>query len=502
MWEFLSKLFDTSDFPPRWRSGAWSAELGWMHIVSDLAIFVAYLTIPIVLLYILARRKDVYFPKLVWLFGLFILSCGAVHLVEATIFWAPWYRLSGVVKLVTAIASWATVLALIPNLPKILALPGLRSTTSRLDQETAQRKQSEALFRSALEACPSGMLLVAPTGTIVFANSVLLEWFGYEREELLGLPLEVLVPQNARPAHPGQRDAYFANPEVRAMGEGRDLRGVAKDGSEIPVDIGLNPVATPEGLMVLANVMNISNRKRMENALIAKTKEMEHLMYIVSHDLRSPLVTIEGFTGMIGEHISAHLYDRATDDLARVKRATHTMSVLIRDILELSRINRQRMKLERVDMRDVLDEAAESLSGPLDKSEAHLAIEGEFPTIDGDRNQLLQVFLNLIGNAVKFGCQQPGATITVRGVRTGKEIAFSVQDEGASVELSDRDKIFQPFQRGDHDREGSGLGLAIVRNVMELHDGRAWVETSPGGGAAFWIAFPAAGACRPVRQLV
>lgn len=501
MWDFLSNLLNTNGFPPRWRCGSWSSALGWLHIIADLAIFAAYVAIPIVLIYVTLCRKDIYFPKLVWLFGLFILSCGTVHLVEATLFWFPWYRLSGLVKLVTATTSWATVIALVPILPKLLALPGLKSTAARLEEESAKLKQTEALFRSALEACPSGMMLIDSSGRILFANSVVLDWFSYGRDELIGQSVEVLVPPSVRDSHAELRQSFFANPSARAMGEGRDLSGLAKDGTEIPIEIGLNPVTASDGVLVLANVINISHRKRMEAALIAKSEEMEQLMYVVSHDLRSPLVTIEGFTGMIGEHLEAHQLDRVSDDLVRVKRATQTMAHLIRDILELSRINRQRMNLGRVNSRDVLDDAAASLDGPLKRANAQLAIEGDFPTIRADRNQLLQVFLNLIGNALKFGCARPNSTVTVGGVRLEQEVAFYVHDDGPGVDESSREKIFQPFHRGDHEREGSGLGLAIVRNVMGLHGGRVWVESTLGDGATFWFAFPAATLCPPTLQL-
>jgi len=125
MKEFLQKLFDTTGFPARWKCGVWSAELGWMHILSDLAIFGAYAAIPVSLIYFVRRRQDVPFPPIFWLFAAFIFACGFGHLVEATIFWHPWYRFSGAVKLFTAVVSWLTVGALIKVLPKALTLPGL-----------------------------------------------------------------------------------------------------------------------------------------------------------------------------------------------------------------------------------------------------------------------------------------------------------------------------------------------------------------------------------------
>lgn len=148
---FFQNLFDVSDFPPRWVCGNWSSSLGWLHIISDFAIFGAYFAIPLVLAYFVLRRKDVPFHGIFWLFILFILSCGIGHAIEATLFWQPWYRLSGTVKAITAVVSWATVFAMIPMLPKALALPGLARINEQLAREVNDRKHAEE-ERRKLEA--------------------------------------------------------------------------------------------------------------------------------------------------------------------------------------------------------------------------------------------------------------------------------------------------------------------------------------------------------------
>jgi hypothetical protein len=144
---FLARLLDTADFPQRWFCGNWSPALGWLHIIADLAIFGAYVAIPIMLVVFARRRNDVPFLPVFWLFGAFILSCGVGHLVEATIFWHPWYRLSGVVKAVTAIASWATAIALLPVLPQALRFPGLEEANRRLQIEVGERQDAEERLR-------------------------------------------------------------------------------------------------------------------------------------------------------------------------------------------------------------------------------------------------------------------------------------------------------------------------------------------------------------------
>jgi two-component system, LuxR family, sensor kinase FixL len=334
------------------------------------------------------------------------------------------------------------------------------------------------------------MLLVDQRGVITFANACALRWFGYKPDELTGKPVEILVPQRLRERHPELRGEYLRHPIPRAMGEGRDLNGIRKDGTEIPVEIGLSPLAMQDGLHVLVNVVDISQRKRMEAELRAKNEEMEQLIYIVSHDLRSPLVTIEGFTGMIGDHLKSNQLEQIGDDLARVRRASATMTRLIHDVLELSRAGQHPIMPDEVNVRDVIDEVAASMESTFKEAKARMIISGVPETVIADRNQLIQVFMNLIGNAVKHGCPEPGGTVTIGGERRRTEYAFFVRDNGPGIEPKLQERIFKPFQRGDHRRDGAGLGLAIVSKIAERHHGRTWVESSLDAGTTFWVTLP------------
>ncbi len=143
MIDYFRLLFDTTDFPARWYCGNWSVSHGWLHIISDLGIAGAYFTIPCLLAYFVIRRSDVPFPPIFWLFAMFIFSCGIGHAIEATLFWQPWYRFSGLAKFVTAVVSWATVFAMIPLIPKALALPGLAAVNQQLRREIVRREKAE-----------------------------------------------------------------------------------------------------------------------------------------------------------------------------------------------------------------------------------------------------------------------------------------------------------------------------------------------------------------------
>jgi hypothetical protein len=146
--DFFGKLFDTSDFPRRWNCGTWTAGHGWLHIGSDLAIWAAYMSIPLALFYFVHNRQDIPFTKIFWLFMAFIAVCGTGHLIEAGIFWWPAYRLAGIVKLLTAVVSWVTVLSLLPVIPKALAMPGLQKINEQLKREVTERTEAERLAKA------------------------------------------------------------------------------------------------------------------------------------------------------------------------------------------------------------------------------------------------------------------------------------------------------------------------------------------------------------------
>ena len=150
MFTFLTHLFDTSDFPPRWHCGQWSPGHGWLHILSDLGVWSAYVAIPCVLVYFTIRRKDLPFHRIFLLFGAFILACGTTHLMEAIIFYWPAYRLAGVIKLFTALISWGTVLALVPIVPKVLAMRSPEESERLVQERTAELARVNAALQAEI----------------------------------------------------------------------------------------------------------------------------------------------------------------------------------------------------------------------------------------------------------------------------------------------------------------------------------------------------------------
>ena len=245
MSDFFSKLFDTSDFPDRWHCGTWSDFHGWLHILSDLTVFGAYVTIPFVMLYFLRRRQDIPFPRVFFLFAAFVFACGTVHLLEATIFWLPIYRISGLAKLLTAIISWATVIGLVRILPAATTM----RTAKELESEIFLRKQAELRFRALLESAPDATVITSDDGTVVLVNREAEKLFGFAREELFGRSIEALVPS-------------------------QEFIGRRKDGSEFPVEVSQGPIQTEDGRLISNAIRDITERLASQQEL-----EREHARF-------------------------------------------------------------------------------------------------------------------------------------------------------------------------------------------------------------------------------
>ncbi len=619
--------FDVEGFPARWNCGtAWSEDswLGWIHILSDVATFLAYYAVPIVVIYFVSQRRSLKFPRIFYVFlAAIFLSCGTVHLSEATIFWWPIYRFSGFMKLITALVSCSGVVVLARLLPVALELksgreyervvaerqraqttleherfllhtllehlpdaiyfkdregrytrasqslasslrltpdevvgktdtdffpapfaeasraeerlamehkrPVLRKEERRLWPEgneawtltstfplcnedgdvvgvfgishdiTAQ-KQAAAIFRGIVEASPNPIIVVGRNGAIELVNAATESLFGHMRDELIGEPVEVLIPYRFQTQHVADRQEFFDRPQARSMAPGRSLVGRCKDGREVPLEVGLSPIEMPSGPAVLASAYDMTTRVEAEETLIAAKVAAEEasraksdFLANMSHEIRTPMNAVIGMTELV---LDSDLDASQRDYLNIVSESAESLLTIINEILDFSKIEAGKLELEcrDFDVREEIGDTLKSLAEPAHMKGLELAwrVAQDVPQqLLGDPVRFRQVIVNLVSNGVKF-TKQGEVVVSVEKLPSEDpfvELQVAVRDTGIGIPEEQQVRIFSAFEQADSSTTrqfgGTGLGLAIASRLVQKMGGRLWLESQPGAGATF-----------------
>jgi len=379
-----------------------------------------------------------------------------------------------------------------------------RDATERRSADEALVK-SRNMFERLFESAPDAVVVIDSHGMIRKVNQQTEALFGYLREEMVGKRVEMLMPERYQKRHRQHRKNYFVDPRARKMGIGLELYGKSSDGREIPVDIMLNPIETPEGTWAFAVIRDITVQKqsdakiaelnealrRQVEALAATNRELEAFSYSVSHDLRAPLRHIIGFVDLLNTRDISGLDDKSRHYLQVITQAAQRMGNLIDDLLSFSRMGRADLMKIQVDfdklVRDIVKELSEDARDRFIQWEI-----AQLPTVTGDAAMLRQVMVNLLSNAMKFTRPRDRARIEVGWQERPGEYLFFVKDNGVGFDIRYVNKLFSLFQRlhANEEFEGTGVGLANVQRIILRHGGRVWAEGSLEGGATFWFALP------------
>lgn len=376
---------------------------------------------------------------------------------------------------------------------------GAVTGVASISRPISATEHHEARFASLLEAAPDAIVCVDATGTIVAVNAEVTQMFGYEREQLLGAELEVLLPEESRSRHVGLRTAFLLNPEGRAIGVGLSLSGRRRDGSVFPIEVSLAQDHAQAETIVIAVVRDITERVEAAEALqqaemaeavaVAANQAKNLFLSRMSHELRTPLNAVLGFGQLLEMRLTEPDDADAVDQI--LKGGRHLLD-LINDALDIARIEAGEMStiIEAVSVGGVVDDVMQLMATLAGAAGVTLtaAAQSTDCMVLADPNRLRQILLNLLANAVKYN--RPGGRVWVeRQVREGK-VAITVHDDGPGIPPELQGRLFTPFDRLGAEAsgvEGAGIGLALTRSLAELMGGTLTVDSMPGRGSAFTV---------------
>jgi PAS domain S-box-containing protein len=376
--------------------------------------------------------------------------------------------------------------------------------TKDLELEIAERKRaeealsvSEVRFRSLVQSAHDAIILANRNGEIISWNKGAQTIFGYEESEVLGKPLPMIMPERYRDLHQLGLRRFLATGEARVIGRTVELHALRKDGTELPVELNLTTWKTGEGTLFSGIIRDITQRKKAEEKLTQQAQELarsnaelEQFAYVASHDLQEPLRMVANYTQLLSRRYKDKLDSNAQEFIAFAVDGATRMQRLINDLLEYSRVGTRGKPFVRVDCSSLLGQAIVNLRGAIEESRAIVTNE-ELPTLTADSGQLVQLFQNLIGNAIKFRGQTT-PRIHISAEENQDHWLFAVRDNGIGIDSQYAERIFIIFQRlhGYSEYPGTGIGLSICKKIVERHGGRIWMESQLGQGSTFYFTIP------------
>ena len=357
--------------------------------------------------------------------------------------------------------------------------------------EARELHQTLGYSSAVLDSAPEGVVVIDRSRFITYANPAMAAMTGYAVDELVDRPLVLFLSSQIDLE---RLSSSLANSPDRSHEIDIDVR--RRDGSRLCATVNLKVLTLPDATQIgaVAYVRDTTEVKQVQEELERKNAELEHYVNAVSHDLRSPLAALLGFSRLLREDYGHDLADKGNHFLRRIEEAGRTMEGLIHDLLEVARIGQTQPSRGLVDTLDVLAQLQAELKPRLEAAGAKLRLPAAPPMVHCDRTHLYQLLSNLIGNALDHMGPTEAPTIEVRVAERGDQHVLEVSDNGRGVAAEDRERIFELFRsqgRRACGSRGTGIGLAVVKKLAETYGGRAWVDEAPGGGARFRVELPA-----------
>ena len=385
----------------------------------------------------------------------------------------------------------------------------------KVEDKTKEIKRGKEYIENLIETAQDAIICIDEKGMIKVWNQSAEKIFGYSKGEITGQPATTLIPEKYKKEHQEGLERFLKKGEGRILGKTVEVSGLTKEGIEIPVEISLSSQkAEEERYSFTAIIRDITQKKkvedehkRMQDDLRYKNKELEEIIHIASHDLRSPLVNIHGFSREL-EHAfkqvntvlsNINIDSAVKDDLAPILKkdipealqyiqaSASKMHSLLNGLLRISRLIRAKLTIKRLDMNKLMSNVIGTFEYEIKRLGVKLQVD-ELPSCMGDEMHINQVFSNLLNNALKYLDPARRGIIRISGTR---QLVYCMEDNGIGIAAEHRNKIYEMFYRlNPNNGGGEGLGLAIVCRILDRHGGRIWVESNPGRGSKFFVFLP------------
>ncbi len=368
-------------------------------------------------------------------------------------------------------------------------------------RDLGQREQAfskaDAKFRDLLESAPDAMVIVDAGGHIVLVNSQAVQLFGWSRGELIGQPIETLVPMRYRGSHTAHRQGFASQRRVRQMGAGLELSGLRKDGSEFPIEVSLGPIETEEGSLVVSTIRDASDRKRIEQTLHEASRLKSEFLAGMSHELRTPLNGILGFSELLVDQRLGPLNDKQREYIGDIHQCGKHLLQLINDVLDLSKVEAGKMEVyaEAFPLPDAVASVCSVVTPMARKKRIRLLrqVPDGLGEVLLDAQKVKQILFNLLSNAVKF-TDEGGQVMVSLEADADLGVILKVRDNGIGIAAADMHRLFEVFHQLDggasRRHEGTGLGLPLTRKLVELQGGRITMQSTPSVGSTFEVWLP------------
>lgn len=495
--DFFTHIFDTSDWPPRWHCGTWTDFHGWLYIISDLTIWASYFLIPILLVRMITKRKDLPFPRVIWLFGAFIILCGITHFLDALIFWWPAYRLSALVRLATGIVSTITVYALYRILPLVMSL----RTVQDLEKEIAERKSvEEKLAASEFMLSEAGRVsrvggweVDLVTGNDTWTSTV---YDIFELDQNMP-PKEVNVIQyfpqpyrqqlleaiNKATSGGGRWDLelLYVSPNnrevwIRSIGEAEfDESGTACKLKGVLIDIHkykINELALSETVGLMAQ----------------QNQQLKNFTHILSHNIRNHASNISLLCSFVEENT---LDENNADIFGKMKKVSGALNNTLEDLSAALKVREGGVDAETQHFDQITREVLNVMDIDLKTNQAIVETQFEVTTVKFPGIYLESIIMNLISNSIKYRKADVTPHIIIKTyLDTNKRCVLQYTDNGVGIDLAlHGEKLFGLYKTFHKHKDAHGVGLFMMKNQVESQGGKIAVESTVNEGTTFKITF-------------